>query len=126
MGWDEWIEVEAESMRARLLGNGKDPFLDARVVVRSVMKPDKSPVFFRPVMTGDKDHDKAELAKYEQQLQKIMKQPAHYFKPFMDKINRANFADQASYEALKKKSETANSDGSSSSPETPDTSTSEE
>ena len=124
MGWDEWTEVQAETMRARLLGNGTDPFLDARVVVRSVMKPDKSPAFFRPILNGDKDHDKAQLAKYEQQLQKIMKQPVHYFKPFMDKINRANFADQASYEELKKKYATENSDGSSSSPETPGESTS--
>jgi len=125
MGGDEWTEVQAETMRARLLNNGKDPFLDARVIVRSCMDADKKPIFFRPILSGDKDHDKAELAKYQEQLQKIMKRPVRVFQPLMDRVNRVNFADEESYEALKKKSATAASDGSSSSPETPDTSTSE-
>ena len=43
MGGDEWTEVQAETMRARLLNNGKDPFLDARVIVRSCMDADKKP-----------------------------------------------------------------------------------
>ena len=127
MGGDEWIEVEAETMRARMLGNGKDPLLDARVIVRSVMNADKTAlVFFRPNLNGEKDHDKAEMARYEEQLRKIMKQPWRVFKPLMDKVNRVNFADEESYESLKKKSESAASAGSSSSPETPDTSTCEE
>lgn len=125
MGGDEWVEIEAETMRARTL-NGKDPLLDARVIVRSVMNADKAAlVFFRPILNGDKNHDKAELARYEEQLKKIMKMPWRVFKPLMDKVNRVNFADEASYLSLKKKSETDASAGSSSLPETPGESTSE-
>lgn len=121
---EEWGEIEGETMRESEL-HGKDRFYNGRWFVRSLMNEDNTPVFARHVMNGDPEHDKAVRKAYQETLEKIATMPYRVSKPILDKINRMNYASNAEYERLKKRFAIDTSDGSSSSPETPETSLSE-
>ena len=121
---EEWGEIEGETFRESEL-HGKDRFYNGRWFVRSLVNEDNTPVFARPILNGDPDHDKAVRKKYQEALEKIAAMPYRVSKPILDKINRMNYASIAEYEQIKKKLGTATSDGSSNSPETQETSLSE-
>lgn len=120
VGADEWLEIEDETQDYRARNNtSRDPLIDARLVVRSVVDAENQYVFKRFTPTGDPDKDKAGLEAYEAELWKIIKTPRRVGIPLLRAVNRVNFAGDAAVADLKKKSASETSAGSCSSAATP-------
>jgi hypothetical protein len=126
VGTDEWLEIEAETMDwCQRHGKLVDPYLDARLVIRSVTDADNKLLSPRFTPSGDPDKDRPALEAYEAELVKITRSVRRVGHPLLRLVNRVNFATDAELAALKKKSDGETSAGSSSSATAPDSSISE-